>query len=129
MVPSEQVAMLRVAVASATAGVAVDPMVRWAGVPIEVVLWAVAGAACALSFLPPMTRGRSVVALLVGATMAVACTPLVMLLSGLPNQPFDKGIAALLGLGAQVVLSPLFGAAPKAVSDLLAAAVERMRGK
>lgn len=129
MVPSEQVAMLRVAVASATAGVVVDPMVRWAGVPIEVVLWAVAGAACALSFLPPMTRGRAVVALLVGAAIAVACTPLVMYAAGLPSQPFDKGVAALLGLGAQVVIAPLFGGAPQAVGELLRALVDRVRGR
>lgn len=128
MVPSEQVAMLGVAVASATAGVVVDPMVRWAGVPIEVVLWAVAGSACALSFLPAMTRGRAVVALVVGALIAVACTPLLMYAAGLPER-FSIGVALLSALSAQVVISPLFGAAPQAVADALKAVVDRVRGR
>ena len=128
MVPSEQVAMLGVAVASATAGAVVDPMVQWAGVPIEVVLWAVAGAACALSFLPAMSRGRAVVALLVGAAIATACTPLVMYLLGLPVQ-FAIGVAFVLGLSAQVVLAPAFGGVPKAVGEILQGLVERVRRK
>lgn len=120
---------LAVSVASAASAVAVDPVVQWAGVPLEVVLWAFAGAACALSFLPELSRGRAVVALTVGTVLAIACTPLVVLAAELPEVKYDKGVAAVLGLGMQVVVSAAFGSAPKAVADLIDALVARVRGK
>lgn len=124
-----QVALLGVAAVSAAAGVAIDPMVQWAGVPLEVVCWAFAGAACALSFLPAMPRWRAVVALTVGAVLATAGTPLAVHVIELPPGRYDINVAATLGLSVQVVIAPLFGAVPRAVSDLMQALVDRVRGR
>lgn len=103
-----------------------DSSVYWLGVPLPVVLAAVAGAALALSLVGPMTRRSAFAAWLLGAGVGTYTPPLLDWWLNVPSGVWPAA-AFLLGLLAHMALTAFFQRAPGAMGDAIAALIDRIK--
>jgi hypothetical protein len=94
------------AVSAAASVVASDLSVAIFGVPLTTVMAAFGGAFACYTFMPPDGMLKAVRMLIVGTLIGSYLAPLIM--SATSFDGFDKPIAFLLGLGAQVGIPKFF---------------------
>lgn len=117
-----------IAAVSSAVGVAVtDNTVYWLGVPMPVVLASLCGASVALSILGSMTRPQAFSAVALGTATGTYVPKLLAWKYGVPPDVLPA-VGFILGIGAHIGLSALFGATPGALSKFLDAAIERFKG-
>lgn len=118
-------------IAAAGSGIAAltsDSSVYWLGVPMPVVLASLCGASVALSILGSMPRTQAFSAVALGTATGTYVPKLLAWKYGVPPDVLPA-VGFLLGIGAHVGLSALFGATPGAVSKLIDAAAEKLKGR
>lgn len=115
-------------VGTGVGAVVVDPSVYWLGVPLPVVLAAVAGAALALSLVGEMTRRQAFLAWALGSGFGTYVPPLLGWWPGIPPAVWPA-LGFILGLLAHMCLTALFHSAPGAIGGALSALIDRIRGR
>lgn len=123
-----QFAAIAAAATSGTAAIVTDSSVYWLGVPMPVVLASLCGASVALSILGSMTRMQAFSAVALGTATGTYVPKLLAWKYGVPPDVLPA-VGFLLGIGAHIGLSALFGATPGALSKFLDAAIERFKGR
>lgn len=126
-----QLAALSTAAASGTAAVVTsiaDTSIYWLGVPMPVVLAALFGASAALSFLGQLTRVQAFSAVLMGTAAGTYLPKMFGVFWGVPADVWP-GVAFFSGLGAHVVLTAVFSAAPGVIQGTLTALADRLKRK
>jgi len=119
------------ALAAAGSGIGVlvaDSSTDWLGVPLPVVLAALCGSAVVLSVLGSMTRAQAFGAVSLGCATGTYLTKFIGWHWSIPGDVWPAvgfGVAAVAHIG----LTALFGATPGAVTKVLDAIIERIKGK
>lgn len=116
------------AAGSSVGAVLSDPTIYWIGVPLPVVLAALAGAALALSLVGQLTRKQALLAVLLGTGVGSYVPQLLGWWPGIPPLVWP-GLGFVLGLLAHLILTALFSQAPGKIGDALSALIERLRGR
>ena len=116
------------AAGSGLAAITIDTTMYWTGVPLPVVLAALAGASLALSLLGTLSRKQAFVAVMLGTGVGTYLPPLFGWWLNVPQSVWPA-LGFALGLVAQVGLTALFTSAPGAVGNALAALIDRIRGR
>lgn len=119
---------LGASVGTGVGAVVVDHSVYWLGVPLPVVLAAVAGAALALSLVGEMTRRQAFVAWALGSGAGTYLPPLLGWWPGIPPAVWPA-LGFIIGLVAHMALTALFHSAPGAIGDAISALIDRIRGR
>lgn len=75
-------------------------------VEVALTVAAFAGAVLALGFIRDLSRAHMALAVLVGFTTSLYCTPLALMLMGVPDRPghLKYGVAFLIGLFAMQLI-------------------------
>lgn len=123
-----QFAAVAAAATSGSAAIVIDSSVYWLGVPMPVVLASLCGASVALSILGSMTRVQAFSAVALGTATGTYVPKFIAWKYGVPADVLPA-VGFLLGLGAHMGLSALFGSTPGALSKFLDAAIEKFKGR
>lgn len=95
------------------------------GIRIASLIAGFAGSVVSLSYLPPMTLWRAIIAVVTGTASAVYVTPLAfeMLRGSLPSTSAsaENAVAFLIGLTAMRTIPPLIDGSSNVVSRILGA--------
>lgn len=116
------------AAGSGIAAITIDTTMYWTGVPLPVVLAALAGASLALSLLGSLTRKKAFIAVMLGTGVGTYVPPFFGWWPGIPPSVWPA-LGFMCGLLAHVGLTALFSAAPGKVGEALTALIDRILGR